>query len=236
MSTPKTAASRYINFYTDFAFKKIFGTEANKDFLISFLNALLGLEGEKEIIDVSYLEAEQLGNGEKREVYGVYCQTKEEDRFILEMQKAKQDNFRDSALYFSSFAIREQGYRDMLGRLSWNNKLSPVCVVRIFDFLMDESSGSDNVITQVCLKDENNKVFNDKLKFIFVEMPKFNKEESELESFLDKWFYIFKNMCHLQDKPASFTEDVFKKLFETAEVAALSKEELQEYEESLKKI
>ncbi|MBO5800346.1 MAG: PD-(D/E)XK nuclease family transposase, partial [Paludibacteraceae bacterium] len=58
---PGTALSRYVNLYTDFAFKKIFGTEANKDLLISFLNQLLGLVGEKEIKDVTYLNPEQLG-------------------------------------------------------------------------------------------------------------------------------------------------------------------------------
>ncbi|MBR6104903.1 MAG: PD-(D/E)XK nuclease family transposase, partial [Paludibacteraceae bacterium] len=53
--------SRYINFYTDFAFKKIFGTEANKDLLISFLNCLLELKDGKEITDLTYMNSEQLG-------------------------------------------------------------------------------------------------------------------------------------------------------------------------------
>ena len=91
MCIPGTAMSRYINFYTDFAFKKFFGTEANKEFLISFLNALLELEGEKEIADLTYLNTEQLGfsNNERRAVYDVYCTTKEGERFIVEIQKAK---------------------------------------------------------------------------------------------------------------------------------------------------
>ena len=59
---PGTALSRYINIYTDFAFKKVFGTEANKDLLISFLNQLMGLTGDSEITDVTYLNPEQLGD------------------------------------------------------------------------------------------------------------------------------------------------------------------------------
>lgn len=47
---------RYVNFYTDFAFKKLFGTEANKELLISFLNALL--HGKEEIRDLTYLNTE----------------------------------------------------------------------------------------------------------------------------------------------------------------------------------
>ena len=62
MCIPGTALSRYINFYTDFAFKKIFGTEANKDLLISFLNGLFNLEGDAAIADVTYLGTEQLGD------------------------------------------------------------------------------------------------------------------------------------------------------------------------------
>ncbi|MBP5423088.1 MAG: Rpn family recombination-promoting nuclease/putative transposase, partial [Paludibacteraceae bacterium] len=108
---PGTALSRYINIYTDFAFKKVFGTEANKDLLISFLNQLMGLTGDSEITDVTYLNPEQLGDNinERRAVYDVYCSTGNGEHFIVEMQKAKQDHFKDRALYYSSFAIREQG-------------------------------------------------------------------------------------------------------------------------------
>ncbi|MBO5799155.1 MAG: PD-(D/E)XK nuclease family transposase, partial [Paludibacteraceae bacterium] len=55
MCIPGTATSRYVNFYTDFAFKKIFGTEANKDLLIGFLNDLLELSGDKMIESLTYL-------------------------------------------------------------------------------------------------------------------------------------------------------------------------------------
>ena len=81
---------RYINPYTDFGFKKLFGTEMNKDLLISFLNALFN--GRKqEITDVQYLNAEQLGEGygDRRAVFDVYCMTSDGSRFIVEMQKAE---------------------------------------------------------------------------------------------------------------------------------------------------
>ena len=101
MCMPGTALSRYINIYTDFAFKKVFGTEANKDLLISFLNQLMGLTGDAEITDVTYLNPEQLGDNinERRAVYDVYCSTGNGEHFIVEMQKAKQDHFKDRALY-----------------------------------------------------------------------------------------------------------------------------------------
>jgi predicted transposase/invertase (TIGR01784 family) len=238
MCIPGTAMSRYINFYTDFAFKKFFGTEANKEFLISFLNALLELNGEKEIADLTYLNTEQLGfsNNERRAVYDVYCTTKEGERFIVEMQKAKQENFRDRALYYSSFAIQDQGQKGTKNNtVYWDYKLSPVYVVGILDFVMDDSPEKvDHMITKVQLMDDLNEVFNKNLNFIFIEMPKFRKEESELETFMDKWLYAIKNLGKLDDKPAALTEAIFKRFFEVAEIAAFSKTERYDYEENLK--
>lgn len=236
MCIPGTAMSRYINFYTDFAFKKIFGTETNKDLLISFLNALLDLKGDGEIKDLTYLNSENLGEDirERRAIYDVYCQTKGGDRFIVEMQKAKQDHFQDRSIYYSSFAIREQGQKGKKDNMPWDYCLSPVYVVGILNFEMDETNKSDRVISKVKLKDEDNKDFSDKLNFIFVEMPKFRKTEAELETFMDKWLYVIKNLYRLQDKPAALTEGIFKKLFEVAEIAAFSKNERYDYEENLK--
>ena len=238
MCIPGTAMSRYINFYTDFAFKKFFGTEENKEFLISFLNALLELEGEKEIADLTYLNTEQLGfsNNERRAVYDVYCTTKEGERFIVEMQKAKQENFRDRALYYSSFAIQDQGQKGTKNNtVYWDYKLSPVYVVGILDFVMDDSPEKVNhLITKVQLKDDLNEVFNRNLNFIFIEMPKFRKEESELETFMDKWLYAIKNLGKLDDKPTALTEAIFKRFFDVAEIAAFSKTERYDYEENLK--
>ncbi|MBR6658641.1 MAG: PD-(D/E)XK nuclease family transposase, partial [Paludibacteraceae bacterium] len=72
------------------------------------------------------------------------------------------------------------------------------------------------------------------LNFIFIEMPKFRKEESELETFMDKWLYAIKNLGKLDDKPTALTEAIFKRFFEVAEIAAFSKTERYDYEENLK--
>ena len=230
---PGTALSRYINIYTDFAFKKVFGTEANKDLLISFLNQLMGLTGDSEITDVTYLNPEQLGDNinERRAVYDVYCSTGNGEHFIVEMQKAKQDHFKDRALYYSSFAIREQGTKGSIMK-PWDYKLMPVYVVGILNFVMDEDD--EKVITRVTLKDDRNREFNKNLQFIFIEMPKFTKEEPELKTFLDKWLYVIKNISRLDDKPQALTEGIFKKLFDVAEISQFSKLDRAEYEESLK--
>ena len=237
MCIPGTAMSRYINFYTDFAFKKIFGTEANKDLLISFLNCLLELKDGKEITDLTYMNSEQLGEsaGERRAIYDVYCKTAAGERFIVEMQKAEQDHFIDRSIYYSSFAIREQSQKGAVDRKLWDYSLSPVYVVGILNFEMDETmERADKVMTRVKLKDDENRDFSDKLNFIFLEMPKFRKVETELETLMDKWLYVIKNLYQLGSKPASLTEGIFRKLFDVAEIAAFTKEERYDYEESLK--
>jgi flagellar biosynthesis/type III secretory pathway protein FliH len=101
--------------------------------------------------------------------------------------------------------------------------------------MMDDSPEKvDHLITKVQLMDDLNEVFNKNLNFIFIEMPKFRKEESELETFMDKWLYAIKNLGKLDDKPAALTEAIFKRFFEVAEIAAFSKTERYDYEENLK--
>ena len=229
------ATSKYINLYTDFAFKKIFGTEANKDILISFLNTFLEFDGDKAIEDIEYISPEQFGdtNRERRAIYDVYCTTKEGERFIVEMQRAKQDYFKDRALYYSSFAIREQGQKG--GDKPWDYHLMPVYVIGILDFRIDDDPArADKVITRVRLKDDDNRTFSDRLQLVFLEMPKFRKREDELESFSDKWLFVIKNLYQLDDKPKGLTEGIFKKIFKEASVANLQSPEKEEYEESLK--
>ena len=51
---------RYVNFYTDFAFKKLFGTEVNKELLISFLNSLF--DGAQDINNLTYLNVDHFGH------------------------------------------------------------------------------------------------------------------------------------------------------------------------------
>ena len=236
MCIPGTALSRYINFYTDFAFKKIFGTEANKDLLISFLNGLFNLEGDAAIVDVTYLGTEQLGDNmqERRAIYDVYCKTNKGERFIVEMQKAQQDNLRDRTLYYSTFALREQAVKGNWER-PWDYKLSPVYVVGILNFVMDKSD-DDEYLTRVKLKDQKNRDFSDNLNFVFLEMPKFTKKECELSTFLDKWLYVIKNLYKLREQPQALTEGIFRKLFEVAEIASYNSDERSNYEESLKNL
>ena len=102
---------RYVNFYTDFAFKKLFGTEVNKELLRSFLNSLLA--GQEVITSLTYLNSEQLGTQEldRKAVFDVYCENDRGEKFLVEMQKAEQQFFKDRSVFYATFPIREQARR-----------------------------------------------------------------------------------------------------------------------------
>lgn len=220
---------RYVNFYTDFAFKKLFGTEMNKDLLISFLNALL--QGREVVLDVNYLNTEHLGTQEydRRAVFDVYCKNDKGEVFLVEMQKGEQQFFKDRSIYYSTFAIREQAPRG-----EWNYELKGVYTIGILNFCFDKER-EGNYYHEVKLTDTATKeVFYDKLVFIYLEMPKFTKQENELESLFDKWLYVIRNLAALMERPRVLQEKVFAHLFEAAEIAKFSRVERYEYEESLK--
>ena len=224
---------RYINPYTDFGFKKLFGTEMNKDLLISFLNSLLA-GSEQEIDDVQYLNSENLGDsyGDRRSVFDVYCMTKTGGRFIVEMQKAEQAYFKDRSLYYSTFAIREQAQKGQ----KWDYRLDDVYTVGVLNFTFPaDEYPADSYRHEIKLKDvEDNHIFYDKLSFIYLEMPKFNKTEDELETMFDKWMFVLRNLSRLFDRPKALQDRVFEKLFRQAEIAEYSEDERRQYEASLK--
>ena len=223
---------KYINPYTDFGFKKLFGTEMNKDLLISFLNALFN-NSEREIEDVQYLNGENLGDGygDRRSVFDVYCMTKDGSRFIVEMQKAEQEYFKDRSVYYATTPIRQQAVKG-----KWDYYLENVYTIGILNFEFPKNEyPADSYRHEIKLKDvEDNHVFYDKLTFVYLEMPKFNKTEDELETMFDKWMFVLQNLYRLLERPKALQDRVFKKLFEQAEIAKYSEAERWEYEASQK--
>jgi predicted transposase/invertase (TIGR01784 family) len=228
---------KYINPFTDFGFKKLFGTELNKDLLIDFLNEVI-LPDQKRIADLQYRNPENLGQTEfdRKAIFDLYCISSQGERFIVEMQKAKQNYFKDRSVFYSSFPIQEQAQQG-----NWNYKLSPIYTVGILDFAFSDDEASDEISSdpldvrhEVQLKNQKGKVFYDKLTYIYLEMPHFTKTEEELETSYDKWLYVLKHLPNLSDRPKKLQERVFQKLFETAEIAKFSPEEKEEYQESLK--
>lgn len=219
---------KYINPLTDFGFKKLFGTESTKMLLIDFLNQILP---DRKIKDLSYSSNEKQGKTEidRKAIFDLYCIGDNGERFIVEMQKAKQNWFKDRSVYYASFPIQEQAKKN-----KWDYKLDPVYSIGILDFIFDDHKEENELLHIVELKNQHCEVFYDKLKFIYVELPKFKKEEKDLKTHFDKWIYVLTHLWKLQDRPKKLQERVFAKLFEEAEIAKFTPAEREAYEDSLK--
>lgn len=224
---------RYIHLFTDFGFKKIFGTESNKIFLMDFLNELLhGVE--EPIVKLTYIKNEHLGAKvlDRRSVFDLYCENQKGEKFIVEIQRTAQDYFKDRSVYYSTFAIQEQAIRGK----GWSYELKGVYTIAILDFIFDDSDSQKNkVVSYVKLVDiDTQKVFYNKLTFVYLEMPKFTKTENELTSNFEKWLFVLNNLYKLSKIPKAIKSDVFEQLFEQAEIAKFSPKQQHSYQDSLK--
>jgi len=220
---------KYINPLTDFGFKKLFGEEPNKDLLIDFLNQLLPTK--HKVKNLNYTKNEQLGQNalDRKAIFDLYCESKAGDKFIVEIQKAKQNYFKDRSVYYSTFPIQEQAKRG-----DWDFKLTAVYTIGILDFVFDEDKNDKDVIHRVQLKDQDNNVFYDKLSYIYIELPKFSKAENQLKTKFDKWLFVLKHLAQLDNRPKALKEKIFEKVFKAAEIAQFTPEERKLYEDSLK--
>jgi predicted transposase/invertase (TIGR01784 family) len=234
--------AKYINPYTDFGFKKIFGEEASKPLLMDFLNSLL--PPEHHIARLTFKNNEQLGRTEldRKAIYDIYCENERGEKFIVELQKAKQNYFKARTVYQASFSpsgsttstfpIREQAEKG-----EWNYSLKAVYCIGILDFTFDDyetEAERKEFLHTIKLKNQNGKTFYDKLTYVYLEMPNFTKTEKQLKTRLDQWLYFIKNLEDFQTIPTIFKDKVFKQAFEKAKLAKLPPPDLTKYENSLK--
>lgn len=220
--------SKFINPFTDWGFKKIFGQEISKDLLIEFLNDLL--VGERVITDLTFMNTEQARDYQEARgaIYDIYCTTDTGEKIIVEMQNRSQSYFKERAIYYMSRAVVNQGE---LGN-KWMFDVKAVYGVFLMNFLIDENT---KLRTDVILADrETGDLFSDKFRAIFIALPQFKKTEEECETDFERWIFILNNMETLNRMPFRARKAVFEKLEDIANVAALSNKERAEYDQSVK--
>ncbi len=207
----------------------MFGREENIPLLINFLNDILPLKN--SIKDISFQRHDQIPTTKEHRsaIFDVYCKTSEGETIIVEMQKARMDYFKERSIYYSTFPIQEQIKK---GNLDF--EFSAIYTLGILNFVFDEDRKCDKVVTHVQLKDDCDEVFMDKLNYIYVQLPLFDKKLSEIKSKQDKWFYLFKHFHELEDKHPIFEEKYFEKVFEEAKLANYTPEEFNQYLRSMK--
>jgi len=228
-----TVTGRYIDPLVDFAFKKIFGSEPNKDLLIAFLNEVF--RGRKHIIDLVYNKNEHPGDikNEGAAIFDLLCTGSTGDQFIIEVQRGRQGNFKERALFYTSRLISDQAPKGK--RSDWAYNLTEVYLIALLeDFTLGISRDSE-YLHDICLcKRDTGEIFYDKLGYTYIELSKFVKAGIELETDLDKWLYVLKNISQMDRIPVYLRKPVFEKLFSIAEYTNLTKEEKSMYDSSLK--
>lgn len=220
---------RFVNPFTDVGFKIIFGQEVSKPMLLHFLNSLL--KGERVITNITFINKEQVAEyrDDRSLIYDVLCETDTKEQIIVEMQNRSQPNFADRCLYYYSQAVSRQGEKGD----TWGYSINAVYLIAFLNFRMDGLG--DNLRTDVSLVNmQTGKVFSDKERFVFLQMPCFHKEAAECETLFERWIYVLKNMAVLDRMPWTAKDMVFQRLAKVAEVRNLTKEERMQYDASLK--
>ena len=243
----KKSGKVYAELLCDFMFKRLFGSEANKDVLIWFLNMILE---DVVIEDVDFIPTEHLGlsKEDRKAVFDISCRCSNGETLIIEMQKGYQEHFRKRAIYYTSYPIIEQGrkakeayikeHQCKIGgeEFRWDFNLKPVMVVAILNFKFDHTEGwpQDRYHSSYRLREDySNEVMTDVLRYVFLELGRFRKHLWELETAFDKWMYLFKHMHEMVEIPAVFQTSEFNRLFILSKIGNFTAEEYKEYENSL---
>ena len=225
---------KYIDPLVDFAFKKIFGSEPNKDLLIAFLNEVF--RGRKHIADLIYNKTEHHGDlkDEGAAIFDLLCTGDNGEQFIIEIQRGRQGNFKERALFYTSRLISDQAPKGR--RSEWAYNLTEVYLVALLEDFTLAISPAQQYLHDICLCNrKTGEIFYDKLGYTYIELRNFVKEDTELETDLDKWLYVLKNMSQMDKIPAYMRKPVFEKLFNIAEYTNLTKEEKIMYDSTLKR-
>ena len=204
---------KYADLLDDEVFKLVFGRESTKDVMIEFLNQVIP---DRKIVDLEFIDKEMhpVERDAKGVVYDMCCKTDTGARIIVEVQRRKQPFYPERALYYSTFQIQRQ-----VESGAENYDFLPVYVISILNFKMDNQDNS-RVKTVYRLYDESSHaLLTDRITFIFIELPKFNKSINELDgNILEGMYFCFKNMRNLDGRPNALNHQVFEKIFEVTEI------------------
>lgn len=229
------ARKRYANIMSDAAFKLVFGTEANEDLLVALLNCLIPGKG---ITGVRLIDREVPGffAGDKKSIFDLYCETRDgKASFVVEMQLSNKKYFKDRMLFYSSYPIREQVITPIQERelrqrdLQVNYRLKPVYMIGILNFELKHKANEvlrEGLVSSYSIRsDHGGELMTDTLHFIYFELPRLKvgpDEPEKCKTLLEKLAFAFRHISFLKDRPAWFSEEFFRRLFQEAEVANMT--------------
>ena len=226
--------TKFLDPKNDYAFRKIFGTEKNKDIRIKFLNDMVVFKEGKPIVDVTFLKTIQDPeiSSKKTSVVDILCTDQDQNTYVVEMQVASHKGFEKRAQYYAAKAYVSQ--MDKGGKYENLKEVIFLAIANFTMFPQKTSYKSDHVILD---RDNHQHDLKD-FSFTFLELEKFHKTTAELSSMIEKWCYYFKHAQETtpEDLDRIIGQDlVIKRAYEELDRFYWREEELLAYEDALKK-
>ena len=222
---------KFINPFTDWGFKHIFGREVDKDILIEFLNDLLA--GEHVITDLRIMNNEQMPETalERKVIFDIHCETSNGERIIIEMQNREQPYFKDRTLYYLARSVVDQGIKGV-----WDYKLAAVYGVFFLNFTLEEGKGDrkQEIRRDIVLADRD-KVIQPQVPPDLYRASPIQEEEEECETDFEHWIYVLKHVELTLDRmPFKARKAIFERLERIGSMANLTPKQRAQYEEEWK--
>ncbi len=221
-----------LNPKVDFAFKKLFGSEENKDILISFINSILSEE--QQIKDIDLKNPYNISNyrKDKMSILDIKAVDEKGIWYDIEMQLSEQIFYEKRAFYYWA-----KVYSDQLEGGYNYDKLRKTIAINILDFNYLEDDDFHNVYK--VYNEKSKKELSSVFEMHFIELNKFKKDFKDVKTALDRWI-VFLNRAYELEKdkiPEELAVDEFvKKAVERLDVMYLDKEEREIYENDLKRL
>lgn len=214
---------------TDFTFKRIFGTERNKRFLIHFLNCFVS-KYTGEIVDITYLPTEYYGDddSQRRVVFDILCVDSKGRQFIIEMQRAKQTEYADRSVFYLSRAISE---RVRKGGSSY--RILPTYSVNLLDFELTEYAQSGECYQVIRLVDQKNRILTNKVAIFYINLRNFAAQQTEMTEEMRIWLKLLKEMPYMDDSDYAGQSEFFQELMDECRISKLDTMEKANYEKSV---
>ncbi|MBQ9548387.1 MAG: Rpn family recombination-promoting nuclease/putative transposase [Bacteroidales bacterium] len=225
-TNPLPVPGRFANVLLDYWFKRTFyGNDSRKRLLILFLNELIP---ERDIVDLTYATQEGINPYEDRKGIRVDVECTDTDgrRFVVEMQRAEQDDFFDRAVFYSSFAVQKQ-----VPSGDGAYAFPSVYFIGIMDFSLHPADSRFCFRYQLREEKSPELVMTEHLKYIFLELPKCRLTPGS--GVLEKFGYALHNLARLERKPEGLEAEIFRLLFESADIATFTPEERIRYQNDM---
>jgi predicted transposase/invertase (TIGR01784 family) len=216
---------KFVDVKNDVAFRKIFGNKKKTQILISFLNAVLQLKGQRHIVSVKIENPYQFPRiaGEKASIIDVRATEESGKQFVVEMQVAEPDGFDKRVQYYTC-----RDYSMQITKGEDYPNLKPTVFIGILNFSYFE--GTDYLSYHALLDEKTHENKLKDIRFAFIELTKFKKNENELKSLIDKWAYFIKNASKLEFIPSNVDDEGLKEAYMDADRHNWKKEELIAYD------